>query len=325
MMTAPASISPAGSRLVDPHRRWIHKLRVQLTDACNFRCFYCMPTDAKFMAARELLSADELVSIVEHLVDLGIDEVRITGGEPTVRKEFMEIVQRLSYLPIAKLGLTSNGYLLGRYLPELSATTLRHINISLDSLQPDKFLQITHSNTHEKIVSTIRQARNMGFTVKVNCVLFRGINDDEVADYVRFSAEEGIEVRFLEYMRIGSAYSENQNRFISAAEVITRLQAAGIELNSVTVPRDSTSFNFTTPEGARVGFIASESQPFCGNCSRLRLSATGILRACLMSTQGLNLRGVPQDELPQVVEKVMRMKPIGRIYEIKQDMHKIGG
>lgn len=284
-----------------------------------------MPTDAKFMAARELLSADELVSIVEHLVDLGIDEVRITGGEPTVRKEFMEIVQRLSYLPIAKLGLTSNGYLLGRYLPELSATTLRHINISLDSLQPDKFLQITHSNTHEKIVSTIRQARNMGFTVKVNCVLFRGINDDEVADYVRFSAEEGIEVRFLEYMRIGSAYSENQNRFISAAEVITRLQAAGIELNSVTVPRDSTSFNFTTPEGARVGFIASESQPFCGNCSRLRLSATGILRACLMSTQGLNLRGVPQDELPQVVEKVMRMKPIGRIYEIKQDMHKIGG
>ncbi len=325
MMEAPTSNLLANKRLVDPHRRWIHKLRVQLTDACNFRCFYCMPTNAKFMAAKELLSVEELIGIVRHLVELGIDEVRVTGGEPTVRKEFLEIVQRLSELPVAKLGLTSNGYLLSRYLPELRATALRHINISLDSLQPDKFLQITHSNTHEKVMASIRQARDLGFTVKVNCILFRGINDDEVADYVRFSAEEGVEVRFLEYMRIGSAYSDNQDRFIAAREVIDRLRQAGIDLMAVSVPRDSTSFNFTTPEGARVGFIASESQPFCGNCSRLRLSATGTLRACLMSTQGLNLRGVPQEELPQVVEKVMRMKPIGRIYEIKQDMHKIGG
>lgn len=325
MIASPTSTTLEPQRLVDPHRRWIHKLRVQLTDACNFRCFYCMPANARFMPANALLPPDELLRIVTHLVTLGIDEIRVTGGEPTVRKEFLEIMQRLSSLPIEKLGLTSNGYLLSRFLPYLRDTALRHINISLDSLQPDKFLQITHSNTHDKVLSAIRLARDLGFTVKVNCILFRGLNDDEIADYLQFSANEDIEVRFLEYMRIGTSYATNENRFIPVREAIDRIRKSGVELHPVPVPRDSTSFNFTTPQGARVGFIASESQPFCGNCSRLRLSATGTLRACLMSTQGINLRGLAPEAVPSTVEKVMRMKPIGRIREIRQDMHAIGG
>lgn len=312
------------ARLVDSHNRWIHKLRVQLTDACNFRCFYCMPKDAKFLPPNELLSADEIVALCSALVDLGVDEIRVTGGEPTIRREFPEIIERLSDLSVSKLGLTTNGYVLSRHLEFLRTTRLRHINISLDSLQAEKFNHITRTQKFDKVMESILRARDSGFTVKLNMILFRGINSDEVPDFVAFSENQGIEVRFLEYMNIGPQYKETQGMFISAGEIIASLEKC-TSLESVRMPHDSTSFNFVTPKGGRIGFIASESKPFCGACSRLRLSATGKLRACLMSENGIELRGVPVERYPEILQSVMRMKPTGRIHDIAQPMHQIGG
>src|SRR3989338_683256 len=296
------------SILVDAHGRQIHKLRVQLTDACNFRCFYCMPLTPEFLPSLSLLSSGELLDICSALVDFGIDEMRVSGGEPTLRKDFEAIIDGLSGLPLRKLGLTTNGFLLGEKLDFLKRTRCQHINISLDSLRAGRFYEITKTKYFNKVYETVLQAKAQGFKVKVNTVVMRGFNDDEIMDFVRFSAEHDVEVRFLELMKIGCALQNHGLNFVSAQEIIKNIEECE-KLLPQSVNRDSTSFNFTTASGAKVGFIASESQPFCGFCSRLRLTATGILRACLMSEAGVNLRGVPPSEYSEILKTVMAMKP----------------
>ncbi len=312
------------SRLIDPHGRTIHKVRVQLTDACNFRCFYCMPSNIKFTPSSELLNAQEFVTICANLVDLGIDEMRISGGEPTLRKDFEEIIAGLSRLPLTRLGLTTNGFFLREKLPFLKTTRCRHINVSLDSLQRERFRAITKADHFDETCAAVLQARQMGFYVKVNVVLLKGYNDDEVFDFMDFSAKHDIEVRFLELMKIGPCRSEQTRLFVSAREAIARIEERHT-LTPRSVNRDSTSFNFDAASGARIGFIASESMPFCGFCSRLRLTATGRLRACLMSEAGVDLRGRHRDEYPRLLRSVMGMKPTGRIDSISQPMYQIGG
>ena len=312
------------SKLTDSHGRTLHKLRVQLTDACNFRCLYCMPLNAKFLPPDFLMSPEEIEEIVSHLVDFGVDELRLTGGEPTIRREFVDIVTRLNKLPVQKYGLTTNGYTLGRFLDFLRETKLRHINISLDSLQQDRFEQITRTKKFKPVMDSILKAHEMGFNVKLNVVLLRGKNDDEVLDFVRFSEDTGIEVRFLEYMAIGPQYKETSHMFISAEEVILKIKSER-NLNFLQMPTDSTSFNFVTEKNGNIGFIASESKPFCMQCSRLRLTATGHLRACLMSDKGVSLRGVEKKRYAQLLGVAMGYKPTGRIESISQPMHQIGG
>lgn len=312
------------SILVDAHGRQIHKLRVQLTDACNFRCFYCMPLTPEFLPSSELLSSNELINLCAALVDFGIDEIRVSGGEPTLRKDFEEIIDGLSGLSLRKLGLTTNGFLLETKLDFLKQTQCQHINISLDSLRVERFYKITRTGHFEKVYKAVLQAKAQGFKVKVNTVVMRGINDDEIMDFVRFSAEHDIEVRFLELMKIGCANIHHNLNFMPARQVIKRIE----EFESLLpqpVARDSTAFNFTTSSGARIGFIASESQSFCSSCSRLRLTATGKLRACIMSESAVNLRGVPQGQFPEILRTVLKMKPWSRIDYIEQPMYQIGG
>jgi cyclic pyranopterin phosphate synthase len=311
-------------KLTDSYQRHIHKLRVQLTDACNFRCFYCMPENIRFKRESELLSVSEIINICSVLNELGIDEIRVTGGEPTIRREFAEIINRLSELPLKKLALTTNGFNLEKKLPFLKTTNCRNINISLDSLEPEKFSRITKSRYFPETYNSILKAKEMDFNVKVNVVLFKGINDDEVFDFIDFSAKYDIEVRFLELMKIGPAYEMNPELFISAAEIIKKIKSRE-KLYREIVSADSTSFNYKTGAGAKIGFIASESKPFCGSCSRLRLSATGKLRACLMSEAGLELRGKSKNEFKEILYSVMGMKPPGRIHHISQPMNQIGG
>lgn len=311
-------------KLIDPYLRHIHKLRIQLTDACNFRCFYCMPDNAKFKKKNELLSAREIIDIAAILNENGIDEIRVTGGEPTIREEFEEIIVGLSELPLKKLGLTTNGYILEKKLPFLRKTTCNNINISLDSLNEEKFKKITKYGMFNRVYSSIMKAKDMGFAVKVNMVLFRGFNDDEVFDFIKFSAKNDIEVRFLELMKIGPAYEMNPEYFISASEVINLIREREI-LTKIKVRNDSTSFNYHTSSGGKIGFIASESLPFCNSCSRLRLSATGKLRACLMSEKGINLRGRDKDEYREILNSVISMKPYERLNYIEQPMNQIGG
>ena len=298
--------------LRDPHGRLMRKLRIQLTDACNFRCFYCMPEGTRFHSSVDLLAPEEIAGIGRILNDMGIEEVRVTGGEPTVRPEFDRIMTLLGEIPWGKFGLTSNGFLLQPKLPLLKELGCRHLNISMDSLDPERFRAITGSPRFRDVHATILAAREMGFDVKVNTIVFRGLNDGELPAFARFSAEHGIEVRFLELMKVGPANARHGELFVPAEEMLTRLRESE-ELVPVPVPHDATAFAFQTANGGRLGFIASESKPFCGACSRLRLSATGRLRACLFSEAGLELRGKDAFDYPEILQRVMALKPEGRL------------
>lgn len=304
--------------LIDQHGRRIRKLRISLTDKCNLRCHYCMPVDQVFMDEKKYLPVDELVEIVSELKDRGLEEVRLTGGEPLMRKSFPQIVGELGKLNLKKIGLTTNGIYLDKYLDVLKANRVFFLNISLDSLNEENFKKITHGNHLKKVISNIRLAVNEGFVVKINTVLMRGINDHEILDFVKFSEDESVEVRFLELMRIGHAREEQNQQFMSAAETMKVMGP----LKTVTVPHDSTSFNFVTENGGQIGFIASESQPFCGQCSRWRLSADGILRACLLKDDGLSVRKTNRNEIYQ---ELLGMKPISRPLEVSHSMNAIGG
>lgn len=311
-------------RLIDPHGRGIRKLRVQLTDACNFRCFYCMPLGTPFRPSRSLMTESEIGAICTALHDLGIEEVRVTGGEPTIRPGFDGIMARLAAIPWRKFGLTTNGHVLESKLPLLRDLGCRHLNVSLDSLDPERFRSITGGGAFRPVVDGILAAKTMGFEVKINAIVFRGLNDGELPAFADFSAREGIEVRFLELMRVGPSADRHDERFVPADEMIATLSRAE-ELLPVPTPEDSTSFVFRTARGARLGFIASESKPFCGACSRLRLSATGKLRSCLFSDTGVELRGKDPLDFPELVREVMGMKPAGRLPQILQPMNQIGG
>ena len=312
-------------KLVDPFGRRIRKLRVSLLDACNFRCFYCMPEDAQFMKSSKWLSVAQIQTICRELTQYGLKHIRVTGGEPTLRKEFDEILMGLSSLDIEKLGMTSNGYHLEKKLAFLKGTKCQNINISLDSLKSNKFSKITKRvGSFEKVYSAILKAKEMGFHVKLNTVLMKGINDNEILDFVEFSEKYQIEVRFLEIMKIGQACGSQDDLFVSAHQAIEKIKEQR-GLMAEKVEFDSTSINFKTSENGKIGFIASESKPFCNSCSRWRLSPDGFLRACLMSDKGVDLREVPLNEYGEQLSRLLLMKPYQRIDHVSQDMNQIGG
>jgi len=319
--------------LIDPVGRRIRKLRISVVDACDFRCTYCMPEDVKFMRRKELLPRDELLRLAGILVDEGVEEIRLTGGEPTLRPDFVEILKGLHQLRergLKRLGLTSNGARLRRFLPDVKASGCDNLNISLDSLDDDKFFAITKRNVGAEVKACIRDASAMGFDVKVNAVVQKGVNDDELDAFAHFSADVGVEVRFLEMMKIGVAIDQSDDLFISADDMLAQL-SSWTHTHEVR-PKDSTSYNFTMQlkdgsddKRARVGFIASESKPFCDNCSRLRLSPKGVLRPCLMMNEGHSLVGLERDAIVDKLHQVMGMKPTHRLLQVLQPMVQIGG
>jgi cyclic pyranopterin phosphate synthase len=317
-------LAPGQKTLTDQIGRRIRKLRISVADACNFRCHYCMPENSTFMSHDRLLKPEEIVQIASQLVDRGVEQIRVTGGEPTMRREFREIMEGISRLPVKKLGLTTNGLLLKKHLPFLRDIKCHHINISCDSLNPEKFNRITRRQSFEPVMDSIFAAREMNFPLKINVVLMRGVNDDEICDFVEFAEKYDIPVRFLELMRIGQACGDQRKEFMTAQDAIDLIKPRR-ELRTVTSEHDSTSFNYLTDRNGQIGFIASESRPFCGTCSRWRLSADGFLRACLMSDAGVPLKGLSPSEYEAAFERVLPMKPTGRLAEIRQNMNEIGG
>jgi cyclic pyranopterin phosphate synthase len=283
-----------------------------------------MPVDQKFMDESKYLSPDEYVEIVGQLVSLGLEEVRLTGGEPLMRKSFSEIALKLAKLPIKKMALTTNGIYLDKYFDVLKEARIFHLNISLDSLEEENFRKITFASHLDRVVGNIKKAKELGFIVKVNMVVMKGVNDHEVMDFVKFAEDTGVEVRFLELMRIGFALGEQNDQFVSANALIKRIKLHH-ELKTVSTALDSTSFNFITEKGAQIGFIASESQPFCGQCSRWRLSADGILRACLLKDDGRSIKDMTDEERVTTYQTLLGMKPVMRPVEVTHSMNAIGG
>jgi len=310
--------------LIDSHGRQIRKLRLSLTDRCNLRCHYCMPLDAIFMDDKKYLTPQEYEIIIEELCQFGLEELRLTGGEPLLRKSFNDIISRLSKMPLKKIGLTTNGILLDKHLHDLKSHRVHHLNVSLDSLDEKNFQRITHGNYLKRILTNIENAQKLNFIIKINVVAMRGVNDHEIFNFVDFSKKTGLEVRFLEVMRIGHALGVQENQFISAREMTAKIQTRHT-LKTITKGPDSTSFNYLTQDGAQIGFIASESQAFCGQCSRWRLSADGIMRACLFKDDGLPIQHKTPLERELIFKSLLGMKPFMRPAQVSHVMNAIGG
>jgi cyclic pyranopterin phosphate synthase len=283
-----------------------------------------MPENPEFMSSKEWISSDEIIRIAHAFYKHGIEEIRLTGGEPTLRKDVRDIITKLSDIPFRKIGMTTNGYFLSQLLPFLKETRCQHINISMDSLQEEKFNRITRSKAYKKTRKAIEDALSLNFSVKINVVVMKGINEDEILDFVNFSAQHCVNVRFLELMRIGQAASLQEDHFFSA-DATKQVISERENLISVDREADSTAFEFTTSGGARIGFIAPVTHSFCGSCSRWRLSADGFLRACLMSTKKVSLRGLSEEALHKIFLETLRMKPLSGHDEVLQNMHAIGG
>ncbi len=289
--------------LLDKFGRQITDLRVSVTDRCNFRCVYCRSANPdNHMAAGELLGWDEYERIVRILVGMGIRKVRVTGGEPLVRPGVEDFIGRLKQLGVSDLSMTTNGHLLADRCERLVAAGLDRINISLDSLDRGKFEQVTRTKSFDQVMAGIDAAQASPLRpVKVNAVLVRGLNDDEVEAFAEFARERDLTMRFIEYMPLDADRAWTRDLVVTAAEIYRRISARW-PLVPIAHERSETArkFRFADGRGGEIGLISSVSQPFCGFCSRIRLTADGKLRTCLFSKEDHDLkfllRGGASDE-----------------------------
>ncbi|MDA9793098.1 GTP 3',8-cyclase MoaA [Bacteriovoracaceae bacterium] len=310
----------------DKYGRSFKKLRISLLDACNYKCVYCMPEGSvKFVHQKDWLTGAQITEAVRKLQANGIEEVRFTGGEPTLRSDFVEIIESVSKLPLKKIGITTNGHHLYKYLRELKEKTkLTSINISLDSLQGEKFKRIAQIDGLDNVLRSIALAKELGFDVKVNTVIINSLNNDEILDFVEFAAEHKVDVRFLELMKIGVMKKHFHHYFLSADEIINMIKEKH-SMHLVESAWDSTSFNYHLDNGSKIGFIASETKAFCTTCTRLRMGPKGDIRPCIMLPESISIKDRPDAEIPFILKELLKEKPIDRIESQDQNMFEIGG
>lgn len=309
--------------LRDSYGRVIRDLRVSLTDRCNFRCFYCLPHGEPPIAPKEqMLSYEEIEYVCEIFVSLGIEKIRLTGGEPMLRRDIETIISKLSRLKTASprrlidLALTTNGYFLPERAQALKAAGLDRITISLDSLKRDVFKRMTGVDVLDKVLAGIATAKEAGLEpIKINAVIVRGHNENEVADFAAFAREYDVKMRFIEFMPLDSGHEWSRADVVSGKEIRERINER-FPLVKVNVERGSeTSSRFRFADGApgEIGIIAPVTEPFCGACSRIRLTADGQIRTCLFSTVEHSLRdvlrsGASRAEIVEYIESVILKK-----------------
>lgn len=282
--------------LVDRFGRAMKDLRISVTDRCNFKCFYCKSADlAQRKERSDILAFEEIVRLAKVFVQLGICKIRITGGEPMVRRNIEQLIGELNVLDgLEDLALTTNGFNLSQKASILKAQGLRRVTISLDSLRPDRFEAITKSRDFERVLEGITAARKVGLhPIKINCVLVRGFNEDEVPDFAEFARREDLTVRFIEFMPLDQDAGWSRDKVVIGSEVLSVLRER-YELTSVEqLDSHSTSRNFRFADApGRIGLIMPVSVPFCGHCSRVRVTADGKIRTCLFSVVEHDVRGL---------------------------------
>lgn len=315
-----AMSAKAAPVLKDSYGRAIRDLRVSLTDRCNFRCFYCLPHGEPPIAPKEqMLSYEEIERACEIFVALGIEKLRLTGGEPMMRKDIETIIRKLSDLKkdgLIDLALTTNGYFLPERAQSLKEAGLDRITISLDSLKRDVFKKMTGVDVLDKVLAGIRAAKEANLQpIKINAVIVRGHNEDEVADFAAFAREHDVKMRFIEYMPLDSGHDWSRTDVVSGKEIRERIEER-FPLVKVDVVRGSdTSSRYRFADGApgEVGIIAPVTEPFCGACSRIRLTADGQIRTCLFSTVEHSLRdvlrsGATREDIIEYIESVVLKK-----------------
>jgi GTP 3',8-cyclase len=338
-MNAPRSLPVLQSALVDGFGRIHNNLRISVTDRCNLRCTYCMPEEVVFLDRAELLSFEEITHFVEVAVPLGIDKVRLTGGEPLMRRDLHKLVAMLARIPgIRDIGVTTNGILLADHAQELFDAGLRRLNVSLDTLDPGRFRAITRRDGLEKVLAGLEAAKKAGFhPIKVNAVSIRGYTDLDAVPLARFSREHGYEMRFIEYMPIGADRWEREKVYF-AHEILEQLEREfGPILPAPDYDPRAPAMDFVYADGGgRFGMIASISRPFCHSCNRIRLTAEGKLRNCLFALDEVDVKPLLREEkddalLAQTIRNNVAAKWEGheintaRFVKPGRTMHAIGG
>lgn len=328
-----------GRVMIDSYGRHLHYLRVSLTDACNLRCVYCMPEDIQFRPASTLMQDDEIVTLVRVAASLGVDKIRFTGGEPTVRRGLVDLVREIKGIPgIERIAMTTNGIKLAELAEPLAQAGLDQANISIDSLDPGKFRRITRRGNLNEVWRGIAAAEAVGMQpIKLNCVVTRGFNDDEVVDLARLSLENDWEIRFIELMPLGSVADFQQEQVVPSTETKARIEASLGPLALVLGHNGHDPARSYRLPGARgrLGFISSVSEPFCAGCNRLRLTADGKLRLCLLRDDEVDLlaplrAGADFESLRRLMAEAAYGKPWGHRLEehdiaTSREMSQIGG
>jgi GTP 3',8-cyclase len=295
-VSALGSDRPSGGQLVDRFGRVHRDLRVSLTDRCNLRCTYCMPAEGlEWIPKPELLTADEIVRVVRIAVGLGVDEVRLTGGEPLVRPDVVDVVAGLAGLADApQLSLTTNGLHLARLAQPLADAGLARVNISCDTLNRETFRRLTLRDRLDDVLAGIAVARSAGLApIKINAVLMRGVNDHEAASLLRWALAEGLNLRFIEQMPLDPQHVWNRAMMVTRAEILEHLERAGFHLTPMPGRGSAPAEEFAVDGGpATVGIVGSVTNPFCDACDRVRLTADGHWRSCLFAQREADLRSL---------------------------------
>jgi GTP 3',8-cyclase len=295
--------------LRDTFGRPLRNLRISVTDRCNLRCQYCMPEEEYVWLPRdEILHFEEISGLVDVFTSLGVDKVRLTGGEPLLRRDLPRLVRLLAAKPVVRdLAITTNGVLLADQARSLREAGLHRVTVSLDTLRPERFAALTRRSTHQHVLDGIAAVPRAGFTgTKLDAVVMRGVNDDELADLIEFGRAVPAEVRFIEYMDVGGATRWSSERVMSRAEMLEQLGQRYGRIEPVVEDNSAPADRYTLPDGTIFGIISSTTQPFCGSCDRSRLTADGMWYRCLYAVQGTDLRapmraGASTDELRRLL------------------------
>ncbi|MEO5340525.1 MAG: GTP 3',8-cyclase MoaA [Magnetococcus sp. MYC-9] len=326
--------------LTDSFGRTIRYLRVSVTDRCNLFCSYCrLPTEKTRPDHQDILDFDELIRLVRIFLELGIERVRLTGGEPLLRRNLVDLVRELAHLPgLQELSLTTNAMLLERHAADLQTAGLRRVNISLDTLNPDTFAALTRhhaSPTHSTpqglaaVLAGIKAAIRVGLRpVKVNMVVMRGINHQEIPEMLHFAQQQGVVLRYIETMPIGEAGQEMNDRFLPTEEILATLQHHfGEQLLPVAADPGSGPARYFTLRGTgtEVGVISARSRHFCDSCNRMRLTANGRLLYCLGREEGMDLKtllrsGADEPTLHAAIRTAVAMKPAGHAFAQQEEV-----
>ena len=278
--------------LLDQFQRPLRNLRLSVTDRCNLRCSYCMPEqDYVWLPRHDILQFEEIEQLVDVFADLGVDKVRLTGGEPLLRRDLSVLVAALASRPrIADLAITTNGILLRQHARELKDAGLHRVTVSLDTLRPDRFRALTRSDELDRVLDGIAAAAPLFPQLKLDTVVIRGTNDDELVDLIEFGRRYSAEVRFIEYMDVGGATHWSMDRVVTRDQMIASLELHYGPITPLVEASSAPADRYRVPDGTTFGIIASTTRPFCEDCDRSRLTADGVWYLCLYASRGTDLR-----------------------------------
>jgi cyclic pyranopterin phosphate synthase len=323
---------------LDRFGRTIDYLRISLTDRCNLRCLYCMPDDIDFRPPAELMSDEEIVTFAKNFSQLGFNKIRLTGGEPTVRAGIVDLVSKISKLPgIETVTMTSNGVLFSQFAEALAQAGLKRVNFSLDTMDVGKYEKITHKDVFQSVIQGINTAEAVGLVpVKINVVVIRGYNDDEIVDLASLTYQHKWQVRFIEVMPLGKISDFQISQMVTASEMREILERSIGKLEKIGAKLDGETSVYRLPGAiGEIGFISSVSEPFCASCNRIRLTADGKMRLCLLRDIEIDLlsdfrEGCSEAELRAKIIDAIWNKPWGNglaegLIPLNRTMSEIGG